>query len=525
MAKRTRQLALLIGTVIFAWLLARIFLIDDITRSGENSTTRLGPFRAGGTLAEAFASLSEAPASAVSISLLADNNRAWTTRWKMLDAAQHSIDVQYFILKNDIFGLSFLGHLLKKAREGVAVRLFLDAMGLKMSHVGHARLNALAGTKGIDIRLYRPLNRRYFQALILLNPSAVLASNHDKILLCDTQRGIVGGRNISREYFSAVELLDTAFRDVDVALEGNGITAQLRDYFADSFYNGDTQKIGENTQGLRHFERELLAAYGAMDAWLRGKPLAPSGERWRRELEMNASLFGALPPRFEAGATTTPVVLINSHVRIKSGEDPISVTMARLVRSARHSIFLHSPYFVLNKQALGVLEEASRRGVRISIVTNSAISSDDTASQAFFLEQWPELLARVPTLRLFVGGDAHNLHGKFAVFDDVVVAVGTYNLDPVSMGLNSELIAVMQSESLAREILERPRRLLAQGPPAVYELKIRRDDFGQPLRNARGEVIPEPMPFPARPDGRTRLRVYHALVRSLRWLPGYPFLF
>ena len=64
-----------------------------------------------------------------------------------------------------------------------------------------------------------------------------------------------------------------------------------------------------------------------------------------------------------------------------------------------------------------MLAEAAGRGVRITILTNSPLSSDNAMSQAVFLEQWPELLARLPGARLFVTGDRHNLHGKLAVFD------------------------------------------------------------------------------------------------------------
>ena len=81
---------------------------------------------------------------------------------------------------------------------------------------------------------------------------------------------------------------------------------------------------------------------------------------------------------------------------------------------------MQSPYLVLSEEGIALLADAGRRGVAITVLTNSPVSSDNALSQAFFLEQWPDLLARVPGMRLFVGGSPHTLHGKSAVFDDQV---------------------------------------------------------------------------------------------------------
>jgi phosphatidylserine/phosphatidylglycerophosphate/cardiolipin synthase-like enzyme len=109
-------------------------------------------------------------------------------------------------------------------------------------------------------------------------------------------------------------------------------------------------------------------------------------------------------------------------------------------------------------------------------------------SQGVFLEQWPELLARVPTMRIFVRGDRQNLHGKLAVFDRQLVLVGTYNLDPMSMVLNSELVAAAWSEPFAKEILKSREQLIEQGTPRIYQYRIWRGEKGDPLRDRDGKV-------------------------------------
>jgi phosphatidylserine/phosphatidylglycerophosphate/cardiolipin synthase-like enzyme len=170
-------------------------------------------------------------------------------------------------------------------------------------------------------------------------------------------------------------------------------------------------------------------------------------------------------------------------------DDFITRSLIRLVRSAQEEILIQSPYLVLPEEAADVLEEAAARGVKITVLTNSPMSSDNALSQGVFLEQWPELLARVPGLRIYVAGDRHNLHSKLAVFDGRLTLVGTYNLDPLSIALNSELVAAAWSPPLAGDIRQDQLGRIAEGPPLVYEYLIKRDADGNPLRDGKGRAI------------------------------------
>jgi len=68
---------------------------------------------------------------AAKVRFLPENVNSWFARWHILDNAKKSIDVTYFIVEQDIFGMSMLGMLYKKAREGVNIRLMVDARGTK----------------------------------------------------------------------------------------------------------------------------------------------------------------------------------------------------------------------------------------------------------------------------------------------------------------------------------------------------------------------------------------------------------
>jgi phosphatidylserine/phosphatidylglycerophosphate/cardiolipin synthase-like enzyme len=474
-------------------------LLLDWPKHGQSpiSPARLGPYRPGMGLRASFESLPGTPARA-RLGVLRANTEAWVTRWRLLAQAKRTLDVSYFILKPDIFGASFLGHLIKRAQEGVEIRVLLDAQGTKMTRSarGNDYLDELASTRHITVKMFRPLLNRYLQALFTLSPVVALASNHDKILVFDHRRGMIGGRNISVEYFAHPQDLEKAFRDTDVLLEGEAISAALTTVFDAEFESSFAYEVRREALDLKPRASELLLAYEAMEAWLKGKPLDPQTARliaerdlpWQRELEKLPRLRGTLAQTVRP-TVTAEMRLIDSRIRLGSTADPISQSLVRLMRGAPTEVLIESPYLVLLDETAAVLEEVGRRGVAITILTNSPTSSDNALSQAFFLEQWPELLARVPNLRLFVAGDERNVHSKLAVFDGRTSMVGTYNLDPLSMAINGEIAAVVWSRSFAEALAAHPRHMLAQGPPMVYEYTIRRDAQGRPERGPDGKVL------------------------------------
>jgi phosphatidylserine/phosphatidylglycerophosphate/cardiolipin synthase-like enzyme len=452
-------------------------------------------------------------------------------RWRMLAAAEHTIDVNYFILHQDVFGVSLLGHLLEKARHGVRIRVVLDGLGTNLSRSlrGEDYLDELAAA-GVRVKIYRPLWTRYVRALFTFSPTATVASNHDKILAVDGDHSLIGGRNIGTEYFASPRSDEEVFADVDLRIDSAPLGAGLTALFA-AQYDAAWETGGERWN-VRSRAAELHLAYEAMDRWLRGVPpdaafreaMRASDVDWQAEIERLPDLRGALlTPRPRPFTAETRV--IDSRTRSVPTTDPITQAIAQLVRSARRSIVVQSPYLVLSEEGIDLLADADRRGVAVTVLTNSPVSSDNAVSQAFFLEQWPEILARVPHLRLFVAGKRTNLHAKTATFDDRVALVGTYNLEPSSMALNSEVVAAVWSRRFAREVAAEPRRRIARGAPEVYEYRIARDANGAPRRDAHGKPI---VAFGPRdhctPEEWLALAAYWTLLKAARTAGFSPIL-
>jgi phosphatidylserine/phosphatidylglycerophosphate/cardiolipin synthase-like enzyme len=278
--------------------------------------------------------------------------------------------------------------------------------------------------------------------------------------------------------------------------------------------------VGEELD-LSDSTADLLLAYGAMDAWLSGQPIPPEveagirerGQPWIEDLEAMPELRGAMtrgkPPRVAA-----EVSLLNSRRRWRAADDVITRSLIRLLRSSRREVFIQSPYVVLPQAGADLLAETARRGVRITILTNSPWSTDNPLTQGIFLEQWPKLLARVPGLRIFVTGDHRNLHGKLAVFDRELALIGTYNLDPASMAYNSELVAAAWSSTFAEEILRPREERLVAGAPQVFEYRIAGDAARHPRRGQKRPVVVEFGPDDhLRPEQMKAARRYRTLFR------------
>ncbi len=487
---------ILLGIFVFAWGVGRVLLEVQFPDRSDRRGAFPDPMDSGLSLRGAFDALPADGGGLGRLHLLERNEEAWAARWRLVAGARERVDVSYFILKRDIFGAAFLGHFIHKARQGVQVRVVLDAMGTRMSRtpVGNDYLDALVNTENVRVRMYRPLRFRLLDTFLTLSPAALIASDHDKVLVVDSHSGITGGRNISAEYFAPHADDSAAFHDVDLLISGTQLAEALETSFSVQYRAWEARDVTKERIDLRDSSRDLLLAYAAMDAWLHGQPV-PSGVReeirvrglpWVEALEAMPHLRGVLG-RTRPGGETAEVRLLDSYARLSEADDPITRSLIRLVKSARREIFIQSPYLVLPPAAVEVLRGAAERGVAITVYTNGPSSSDNALSQAVFLEQWPELLAYVPGMRLFVQADRRNVHGKLAVFDRELCLIGTYNLDPLSMAMHSELIAAVWSPLLSERLLA-SRHVLISAPEA-REYTLRRDPEGQPLRDVRGRLV------------------------------------
>lgn len=401
------------------------------------------------------------PAGSSRVRLLLDNQDSWYARWDILSRAQESIDVTYYIVDRDIFGLAFLGKLLQKAEEGVRVRLQIDARGTqRLARRIHdqAYLQELRKLPNVEIRVFRP-----FAKQILALPKGlrqVLASNHDKIMIADGKLAITGGRNLSRFYFAHPEDLEGAYRDCDVLLEGEETAGALRQAFESEWERGGNHVIQDSWWGDRDDEaRDLRLAVHVMERWItgRGTSQPESHPHSQRLTELNQEIsaythltgFQHFARDPWQGRRAFPTRILDK-LTIGDGGNGITENMIDLMDAAERSIVIQNSYMLPTQEVVEAMKRAAARGVEIRFHTNSPASSHSAFTQAFFVRDWWKLLRDIPTLRIFVFTGDVKVHSKLIVVDDTIASVSSYNMDCMSEQINSEIMALVHAPSFAR---------------------------------------------------------------------------
>jgi len=391
------------------------------------------------------------PAGADAVSLLTTPMEAATARAEMILGAREEICTEYFIVGEDPFSLTGLALLRKAARRGVSVRLIIDAQWSKVPKAVLAHLLA----EGVEVKVYHPFRLR--------KPEWLTRRLHDKLLVVDGREMLTGGRNIESPYFGLGRQLGRRnYIDCDIRIDG-AVAAQSLKYFNALWNSREVRRSTayRHTGGVEMAEA-LLDAY---EDWL--------DERVAEVLDVGNPLGRLVTP--------DPVWVKGEAIRFlhdpvgRKGRDPgVGEALLELMDGAEESLLIESPYLVPSKALKKGLRRALDRGVRVRILTNSLAATDNIFPQAGYSWYKKPLVRMGVELWEHAGPDTC-LHTKAAVIDDTRLVVGTYNLDPRSEHLNSEMAVVVDHPGLAaqmREMMERnlegAMRIGADGRPEGY---------------------------------------------------------
>ena len=440
--------------------------------------------------------------------LFASGSDALALRVQMADSAQRTLDVQYFIFKDDDSGQLLMSALLRAAARGVRVRILVDDTEARGQD---DRVGVLAGHLNIDVRLYNPFFYRGPVALVRYAEFALTASRlnyrmHNKLFIADNEIAVVGGRNIGDEYFDSGDELQ--FGDYDVFAMGP-VTRQLSKSF-DEYWN--------NTLAV-----PVRALLGTI----------PSGPKLQQMEEELASHLDGMrdSPQVKAIRTGDPLAaLLNSETAVAwakaeviadspdkasvAGGDAIGALLRRRLlettAEVRNELLIVSPYFVPGEKGMALLASLRARGVNIRILTNSLLSTDVPAVHAGYRRY------RVPVLEMGVdlyevkplpgkpnprGGmlktpssGQFSLHAKAFVFDRKKIFIGSANFDARSLNLNTEIGLIIDSPELARQVTARFDAIASPANSFVVALDERngtRSLIWQSMKDGRPVTYPD----------------------------------
>jgi len=395
--------------------------------------------------------------------------RAWLS-----ESAEKTIDIQYFIFSADNVGLIALDYLLRAADRGVMVRLLVDDI---MVEADADELLALDAHPNLAIRIYNPtanIGKNLPQKLISMTSDfrGFNQRMHNKTFIVDGKVVITGGRNIADEYFDYDH--EYNFRDRDVLLIGK-VSGRVENSF-EQFWNDPlsvpvTDIVGRNESGLdtaTAFNYLHQYACNPENFWpqvrekIRSVPEAfdliqRSGDLiWSDSVDFVSDVPGKNSGDFglRGGGTTTD-------------------SLISLIRKAKRSINIQSPYLITTELSQKLFLDAVKRGVQVNILTNSLSSTDNLEAFSGYKRDRESLLntgihiyefkpdAEV-RYKLMTGAlqkkmnytPTFGLHAKSMVIDNEIAVIGTFNLDPRSANLNTECIAIVHNAAIATKMSE-----------------------------------------------------------------------
>ncbi len=403
--------------------------------------------------------------------LLADGTEALAVRLALIEQASSSIDAQYYQWKLDTSGQLLLSALVDAADRGVRVRLLIDDVHTN-DDPALARINA---HPNIHLRLFNPFGSRVLTPITrplewLWDFSRANHRMHNKALLVDGEVAVMGGRNVGDEYFGLHPRRN--FLDCDVLALGDFMT-QAQGAF-DLFFNAQWAVPMSRLILLKPLKAEVRKAMANLKA-VRQRPQ-----------------FQALLARLPAAPLDPPlcpgkaqVVFDKPHkikrFRRRAGSQT-AATLSRLAEQVKDTLLVFTPYLAPSDELVTRLKDETARGVRTTIITNSLASNDVVIAHTGYRDHRTDLLAAgvrlmelAPDAPLPGGkapGSHASLHAKLLVYDRQRLYIGTFNLDPRSIFINTELGLLIECPPLAREVTVLARAMMRSGhcwQPALDE--------------------------------------------------------
>ena len=397
--------------------------------------------------AGATAQVPPPPVQASSIRFLSAPEEAITARLWLIGQARKEILVSYYIFEDDGFGMLILQKLIQKKKEipDLEIKILIDASANGLS----SNLIHYLGTQEIKIREYHPLPKlwlpsvhwsvkNFFKAVKNLN-----SRMHDKLLLVDRKYLICGGRNIEDSYYGMEE---KNFHDLDILIQSDSLALKTATYFEHLW---DSEHVQGICPAIDYPEKNSyeydIARFEGIKNYILNHPEYQETKGNIDSFRINGYLMDSTE-------------LMSSYSEQTKEFNPkiLSKQFMQLLETAQSEVLIETPYLLYTDELYGLFLELRSRDVRIVFITNSYCSTDVSAIAGAYDAHKKKLLQI--GIELYEYGGKDYLHGKCAVIDQHKGMVGSYNIDPRSANINSEMIIYFEGEEAADELTRIIRR-------------------------------------------------------------------
>ncbi|MCO5101226.1 MAG: phospholipase D family protein [Burkholderiaceae bacterium] len=383
--------------------------------------------------------------------------------------AERSLDLEYYIVRNDASTRTLLREVHAAAVRGVRVRMLVDDLNTAGSDES---LLCFTRHPNVELRLFNPFPAGRFSTYTrilasLTDLDRINQRMHGKMFVADNAIAATGGRNLGDAYF--VRSPSSNFVDLDVLVAGPAVR-RLSGTF-DRFWNDPlaypaAQLIHETPRcrgPVSTSPQPETNAQGEPVPSPDSTPVPPSA--LARDLKAARLKLRWSDVRVLAD---TPAKIAAGDARAHtSGPASIAGEVARLLASARSELILITPYFVPGEHGIELIRALRQRNVRVRVLTNSLASTDAPVvhvGYSRYRRQLIELGVELHELRNQLGtarsqlgrfgSSLASLHAKAVVVDRRTVLVGSMNLDPRSQRLNTELGLVIPDSVVAARVVQ-----------------------------------------------------------------------
>lgn len=400
--------------------------------------------------------------------ILFDPLEAIAARIQLIEKAEKTLDLQYYIWDNDKIGALALYKIIQAADRGVKVRLLMDdnnAAAMESIYL------ALDQHQNIDVKLFNPYKFRRFRPVdMVLDLKRINRRMHNKTFTSDNQITLIGGRNMSNQYYNVSD--NYQFSDVDVMLVGQAvddITHSFDEYWNHSFAYPVKNIVNHQQYTLRYHDlkRQLEEHYQEITVqnYLDLSNRTHDFDRWlKNDIQLDwvkAEVIKDSPEKINAKAKK---------------EQHLNFQMVERLEKPESSVDIISAYFVPEKMGEERLSALAQSGVEVRVLTNSFKANDVALVHAFYAKYRKDLLKNGVQLYEFLpalpeefqnknnikiskeskvsikGLSRSSLHAKMMALDDKQVFIGSFNFDPRSANLNTEIGVILNSKPLANAV-------------------------------------------------------------------------
>ncbi|WP_257223263.1 MULTISPECIES: phospholipase D family protein [unclassified Acinetobacter] len=400
--------------------------------------------------------------------VLYDPLEALAARIELINKAEKSLDLQYYIWDNDKIGALALHAMIKAADRGVKIRLLVDDNNAKKMEGIYMALDQHAN---IDVKLYNPYRFRHFRPVdMVLDLKRINRRMHNKSFIADNQIALIGGRNMSNQYYNVSD--NYQFSDVDVMLVGAASDEIIHSF--DEYWNDDYAFPVRQLVNPRHYSLRFDSLKQQLDDYNQEATVVNYLDLANRSHAFDDWLNNKI--QFD---WVKAEVVKDSPSKIKSKakkEEHLNFQLLNRLDKPEQSVDIVSAYFVPEKKGAERLKNLRADGVKVRVLTNSFQANDVPLVHAFYSKYRQDLLENDVQLYEFLSRpDAENLntntkelaekskvslkglsrsslHAKLMAIDEKQVFIGSFNFDPRSAYLNTEIGVLLNSPRLAKAV-------------------------------------------------------------------------